>query len=664
MYSFGWIVLLATVIGIFCSVGGVDDVSTWVLEFADGVAWGEIFWPVPLPPPMQDFVFRPVSIALMKGALLLSSTDVWIPHWMVGLKAGLFSAVFGLASFLWLQQYTTQRSALFLSSVCMLVEPALFSATNFSEFDGLGAGFILLFSWLFDRNVTWWWYALLGLLIVFLKESCLFIWLCFMLPQLWECWRQSRWDSQLKKVSLVMGGCIGLWLIGTSAILGGKVQSVAGGLGVLERLPVLLFTVWQFFALWTEGGVLLVLWIALPKWRKFAFWMWLCMALWQPMMEINHYETRYFSRPWYVSILTLAMVLLWVKWAFMPSKPEDGDSSQRSFHRLMGLRSILLLGLFVAVILTSSNLREDLAARLFLSLLPGMLLLSWNALKEGLQSEARFASLLFAAMQWTTLVLNTGNWSQRVYFEDATQAHWTEKMVRELVSTEVLHSPSSQEIAVVLTDSSRRYSKRKIKALFTEKNLLQEGQIDRIHFETLCYFLSITGEELPRALQTCFAPDATSMHRLNGLYVVHRGRHVLLEAAQLDWLRREFSWIRGGEGRGAHMPINLGDGRCSERSLLEDRYDFLYTLPDPTEARLEVGFSKVQQLEVHYYQLPNRLLDIPIRLLAGVPILEPRRFFQSVWQPKNLTEKSIPKDTMQRHTPKFNATDVLPRKRP
>ena len=54
-----WVpLLLAVLIGVFCSVGGVDDVSVWVLEFANGVQWSDIHKPAPLPPPMQDFVFR------------------------------------------------------------------------------------------------------------------------------------------------------------------------------------------------------------------------------------------------------------------------------------------------------------------------------------------------------------------------------------------------------------------------------------------------------------------------------------------------------------------------------------------------------------------------------------------------------------------------------
>jgi len=106
---------------------------------------------------------------------------------------------------------------------------------------------------------------------------------------------------------------------------------------------------------------------------------------------------------------------------------------------------------------------------------------------------------------------------------------------------------------------------------------------------------------------------------------------VELPAEEVDWLRQEFSWLRGGDGRGAHMPIRLGDARCTDRSLVEDVYDYTYAAPDPLYEFLKEDFSSHQQLESRYYQIPTRLLNIPLQLVSGVSILEPRVFHQSLW---------------------------------
>lgn len=618
MHSLFILTIVAVCIGFLCSVGGVDDVSIWVLEFADGIPWSEIYRPAPLPHPMQDFVFRPVSIAMMKGTLFITEGSLDIPGWLVGLKSGVFAWVFGFGAWLWLQQWVEQRVAVLLSVLCMIAEPSLFSAYNYSEFDGFAAGLILCSSWIISQQTLHWaLFASIGFCIVFLKESACFIWLCFVLPQLWLGWREEGWTPHLQRYGLIIIVLIACWIFGSSAVIGGKLQSSAGGLSIVERLPVLGFTTWQFVSLWTECGLVLVLGHAL-RWRWWIVLLWLGVSIWAPMMEINHYETRYYSRPLYVSILTMGMLVYGVF--------SIGKSTDR-FEQEMAWRGGLLIALFGFVILTSSNLREDLASRLFLSLMPGMLLWSWRAFQSCLQkprrSSVRYMGVLLVSMTLWSLTSGAWNWSQRLWFEQSKHTDWTRQLIVESMKVE-----GEGSIPVVVTDPSRRYSVRKIESLFPNTS---KESLHRLHFESFCYFLSLQEDELPIALQSCFAPVGFSKHDLSRVQFVHRGRRVELSAENVNWLRQDFSWLRGGEGRGAHMPIRLGDTRCTERSLIEDVYDYTYTASDPLYEFLREGFTSTQQLESRYYQIPTRLLNIPSYLVSGASILEPRVFHQSLW---------------------------------
>ena len=616
MRSIFVLTIVAVCIGVLCSVGGVDDVSIWVLEFADGVSWSDIHRPVPLPHPMQDFVFRPLSIAMMKGTLLLTEGSLDMPAWLIGLKSGLFAWVFGFGSWLWLQQWVDRAEATVLSVLCMVAEPAMFSAYNYSEFDGFAAGLILCSSWMISQqNIRWVWFTCVGFCIVFLKESACFIWLCFVLPQLGLRWREAGWTLSLQRCSVIIVGLIGLWLFGSSAVIGGKLQSSAGGLSLTERLPVLGFTTWQFMALWTEGGLVLILcrWM---RWRSWFLVLWLCFSIWAPMMEINHYETRYYSRPLYVSILTVGL-LVYGLYSILKSTDR--------FEQEMAWRGGLLIALFGFVVLTSSNLREDLASRLFLSLMPGMLLWSWRAFQSSQRERlwVRYMGVLLLFMGLWNVCGGTWNWSQRLWYEQSKHTNWTRQLILESIKVE-----GGASIPVVVTDPSRRYSVRKIESLLPN---VSKSDLSRLHFESFCYFVSLQQSAFPEALQSCFAPIGFSKHDLSRVQFVHRGRRVELPAEEVDWLRQEFSWLRGGDGRGAHMPIRLGDARCTDRSLVEDVYDYTYTAPDPLYEFLKEDFSSHQQLESRYYQIPTRLLNIPLQLVSGVSILEPRVFHQSLW---------------------------------
>ena len=79
------------------------------------------------------------------------------------------------------------------------------------------------------------------------------------------------------------------------------------------------------------------------------------------------------------------------------------------------------------------------------------------------------------------------------------------------------------------------------------------------------------------------------------------------------------------------MPINSGDDRCTDRSLVEDRYDYSFSGEDPLISYLDT-LDSIQLLEVRYYQLPYRMFNIPHLLVAGVPFWQSWQFHQSLYK--------------------------------
>ena len=606
--SLNWIPLsLAVLIGAFCSVGGVDDISIWVLEFANGISWSDIHKPAPLPPPMQDFVFRPLSVVLMKLTWVISGGALDVPPWLVGTKATLFMAVFGLGVWLWLRQWTTEFWTTVLTGLVMISEPSLFSAFNYSEFDGFGAGLILLSSWLLLNHPSRWVsFAVLSFLVVFLKESSCFIWLCFLGPQLFLQWRDPEFSrDDLQKIFLVIGSMLVLWMIGTSGVLLGKVSSGAGAIGWQQRLPIVQFTLWQITSLWMEGGVILLVLGCLTKGRVVIFSLWFIIATVVPMMVFNHYETRYFSRPIYMNILSIAWLLacFWHMWR---------SQSNRPFF-ITTTSCVTLLGLFVVVIMISSNLREDLASRLFLCVLPGMMLICLKVAQYLWRDpKNRWIVCVLVSSQLWGLTIGAWNWGQQIWFENANHASWTGQLINQMLVKQ--DGPKSLPISVVVTDTSRRYSSTRLQTLAPSQSI---KQLDRLHFEPLCYFLSLSDKQW-----------SDRFSRSTGdVYVVHRGRR--LDGGE-TYFQRDFSWIRS-PNRGAHMPINSGDDRCTERSLIEDRYDYSVSGSDPLIPYLN-SLDTIQLLEVRYYQLPYRLFNIPHMVFAGVPVWQSWQFHQSLYK--------------------------------
>ena len=601
--------ICAMSIGILCMSCGVDDVSVWVLEFANSIGWTEMATPVPLPPPMQDFVFRPLSLLFMKLTWVLSDNGLAIPPWLIGLKSALFSAVFGLGAWLWLQRWVSVKAAGVLSIFCMVSEPALFSAFNYSEFDGFGSGLILLSSWwLYRYNDRLLGFAVISFCIVFLKESSFFIWLCFMAPQLFEPYIRSRstnW-SDYKPIGVVVI-LMSVWLLGTLGVLSGKMQSAAGGLGVLERLPVFQYTVWQLLSLWTEAGIVLALLGYWKRWARVLFAIWLVTALMEPMIAYNHYETHYFSRPWYVTALSISLLITWGCATFQWFR------GTQTLFAIMACRGLLMMGLFALVILTSSNLREDLASRLFLSLLPGMLAIVWITVQDCWTDRTlRKIAVVLATLQVWTLSTSAWNWSQRTWFDAGNHAGWTTEMVKNFDRDGSIGRP------IWVSDVSRRYSTARMDALLP---LQHSVPIEQLEFAPFCYFQSGTPEAFLQSMRSQTGLDT---------HLLHRGRQLVLSPELLNVVKADFSYLRA-KNRGAHGPIQDGDGRCTEYSLIEDRYHYAHSSEDPLLPYLQMDFEVVHKVDAWYYQLPTRLLNLPVWLWNGVPFLQPWRIHQSLW---------------------------------
>lgn len=590
----------------FC---GVDDVSVWVLEFAHAVKWTDLVAPVPLPPPMQDFVFRPLSLLLMKATWVLSGDSLAIPPWLIGLKAAMFSAMFGVGAWLWLQRWVSKSAATVIAVVSMVAEPALFSAFNYSEFDGFGSGLILLSSWwLYKYPTRLVGFALLSFCIVFLKESSFFIWLCFLLPQLLEPWfnDRSRNIQDYRHLGIVICWML-LWFIGTSTVLSGKVQSAAGGLGWVDRLPIFQYTTWQLVTLWTETGLVIALLGYWTRWRHWWFSLWGICALYAPMTTYNHYETYYYSRPLYITTLSAGLMVTWLHASFVWMK------GRTDLFTITACRGLLMMGLFALVIFTSSNLREDLATRLFLSLLPGMLGVIWQTVEAWWSDTTlRKIAVILLGLQCWNVVAAAWNWTQRTWFDAGNHAGWTVMMLENLNTERRVGQP------IWVTDVSRRYSLNRLNSLQSSMN---SQQITGLDFAPFCYFQAGEPSEFARSMRSNVGRDT---------YVIHRGQQLELDPSSLKKVVVDYSYLRTSN-RGAHGPINQGDGRCTSYSLIEDRHQYAHAASDPLVPYLVLDFDKVHAIEARYYQLSPRLLNLPLWIWHGVPMLQPWRIHQSLW---------------------------------
>lgn len=578
--------------------GGIDPISVWIVSLLEPMGWQGLWSPIRLPHPMNDYIFRPLSILLVKGGFWLAGESLVFPAWLIGLKAVLVSGGFAIGAWLWLRDNCSEWLSTGLICLALCFDSSIFTAYNFTEFDGLGAGLILGASWAL-RNRRWWAFTTAALLAIFLKESIAISVVLFLAPQFLLDWRRGT----LSIFGLgILGGLLLLWGIGVSPILLGKVQSGAGQLNLGGRASILWYTWLQVLILCTETGVILLLGavfyqrkqkVALILMGAFLLW-----AMIEPMGMINHFQTYYFSRTIYASVLLLALLVVLCGWIWR------GTEAQRLFS----LQILCVFGGFSFIILISSNLREDLASRLFLVFLPGFLLFVWQAVQKIWTGNRFLTAFLYLGHVWA-IGISGWNMASEILFEQS-----------KLESFYRMVSEQLQEPATLLFSDMNRPLNIKYLSKFEEKNS-KNIQMARIEYYP-------KQAQLPSFLRDW----NLSLTQEKPVYFWHQYSQVRLPAEELTWLQADFSWIRGGVDQGSHAPIGFRDSFHPEHSLLEDLYRRRYPTEESNlDLLLESDFQRLIFRQKGYYTLSTRLIEVPLRWLNGISVLEPRSFTQELW---------------------------------
>lgn len=601
-------------IAILSMQGGIDPISVWIVSLLDsmnGGGWQGLYSPILLPHPMNDYVFRPVSILLVKGGFWLGGETLHFPSWLIGLKAFFVAGSFALGAWVWLRQFTCEWWAMGLTSMGLFFDSSIFTAYNFTEFDGMGAGFILMSSWAL-ANKRWWRFGVCVILAVFLKESIAISLVLFLLPQFWLDFR----NGEFSKIGFgILGAILGFWLLGVSPILLGKMQSGAGQLSIGSRLSIVGYTWCQLLVLCTETGAMLLFAAFLSRKNKLlglgltgGLLLWGMIA---PMGIINHFQTYYFSRPIYISVLLAGLIVVFAGWIWKSTE----------LRRLFALQVLSVFGGFSFVILISSNLREDLASRLFLVFLPGFLLFTLRAFVKLWRSSFGLAIILYLGQVWS-IVSGGWNMASEIIFEQSQLSVFYEATGQQLKEAGIL----------LFSDMNRPINIDYLSEIEGENK--KDLRIARIEYYP-------KKAQLPPFLQHWNLALLQSFQQGTPIYFWNQFSQVKLSQQELEWLQADFSWIRGNVNQGSHAPIGLSDSFLPDHSLLEDLYFRRY----PTEASnldvlLKADFHRLIYQQKGYYTLPTRLIELPLRVLNGISILEPRVFQQELWIKSRATGNS------------------------
>ena len=106
--------------------------------------------------------------------------------------------------------------------------------------------------------------------------------------------------------------CLCIWIVGAWDLLTGEENSMVGTVEWTARVPVILFTSWQYLYFISIPALLLIILSSLPvKYQRGVLWTGLSLLFLLPPLEIyNHHETIYFSPRWVGIVCTLSFIFI------------------------------------------------------------------------------------------------------------------------------------------------------------------------------------------------------------------------------------------------------------------------------------------------------------------------------------------------------------------
>lgn len=617
-------VLGAVVIAISTAVAAVpkaDHTTSWVLDLITVVPLDQLHEPFWQPPPLSIWSFRPVSVLLMRASAALLDGAL-VPGWWMAVKTALGSLALAAAAVGFLRAHGLAREAPLAAVGCLALSPTLFSLWYLTELDHLTAAATLggLAALRLGRRPLHLVLAALGLAIAVLtKESSALVCFAFLCGGgAVAALSGSRALALRYGVALMLLGAP--WLVSVSAMMG-SAQSALGATPLSGRLPLLEHNLVQFGYLATPAGAVAV---AVGVARRLpgiagrlAPLAGVGLLIGLPLLTVtNHYETVYHHSRGAGTALALLLMIGLVAIGIRRS------TSGR--HAGPATAAVSVVATFVTIdvaLLASSSPREDMAARIFLPTAPLVLALALSALREAWgRMEAPWEKppllVLGAALAWAPLahLFNTC-------------AEWTARHPVEMAGRAALVAADPAGAPVLFNHFQNPVGPEELAAM--------AGRDVELRPVPLTAWLRTAA--LPDEHYAWSDQDASleaAFHRGEPLFLFWQAARAEVEpeagavlAGDLSWIRRPMGALTGGEDMGA------GNEVLPEHSFIEDVTLVTYRPgPTPLEALAASTGTSLFAQTGGYGLVPLNLLDLPRRVLSGVPWWVPMRAEVVLWR--------------------------------
>lgn len=603
------------------AVPRADHTTSWVLDLIAVVPLDQIHEPFWQPPPLSIWSFRPISVLIMRACAELLDGRL-VPGWWMAAKTALGSLALAGSSVAFLRAHGMGREAPLAAVATLALSPTLFSLWYLTELDHLTAAATLggLAALRLGRRPWHLVLAILGLATAALtKESSALV--CFAFLAAGGTVASLAGSRALAlRYGLALLLVSAPWLVSASAMMG-SAQSEMGATPFPDRLPLLEHNLVQFGYLATPAGAVAIAAGAarrLPGTAgRLAPLLGVALLLALPLLTVtNHYETVYHHTRW--GGTTLGVVLMAGLVAIGLRRSASGGLAGPA------TAAASVVAAFVAIdvaLLASSSPREDMAARIFLPTAPLVLALALSALREAwTHAQGRWERpplvALGAALAWAPLahLFNTS-------------AEWTARQPVERAGREALVAAEPSGAPVLYNHFQNPVGPEELTALAGRSVDLRPVPITAWLRAAALPDHHYAWSPQEASLDAAFA-------RGEPIYLFWQAARAEVEpeagavlAGDLSWIRRPMGALTGGEDMGA------GNVVLPDHSFIEDVTLVSYRPgPTPLEALAATSGTPLFAQSASYGLLPLNLLDLPRRMLSGVPWWVPMQAEVALWR--------------------------------
>lgn len=544
---------------------------------------------------MDTYAYRPLSVIVLKGALLVTGRNVVVLTALHGLAL----VFFGLAARGFLTRHGfTDRTATLAALSAMAMPSLLFSAWICVEFDLVGAIFVLCAAnAVVDLQAArprallrFWCYAAAAMTIKETSAVQLFAYLvafAFM--------RRSQPDARRWiRLTAAYVAALVVCTLPMHFVDSGNTHAFtlwSGGFHPVRIPGMLLHTGAQLVFATSAAGIALLVLAALPAARRYALWLALALFCVPVVRHYSHFEAVIFSSPAWLIVsftgLSVAIGLL-----FHPRAQLD------RMTRTALLTLILTYIGYAAAPIVLRFARADVSARIFAAVIPIVHAFIWRELLR-LYRQARPAAALLGLFFVGFLISSAFN----------TVVFHRDRLAVEAAAKEVLAKDIRMSCpAIVATNPVQWIAVEELRLLGAE----QLGDCARVQITTANPSAGMSFQQ--------FADQ--------GEIIVHSGQDTYLfiqtARSQMDTganviLAGDFSWSEG------FLPE-------SDDDLFAGYQRMIYEIETDIETLFRTRGTRIAQAKTSYVQLPLWWNEALIRLVRGVPLVESYDYVARVYR--------------------------------